>query len=86
MKNPKETGTPQATPEQLMQLLDVQLASQRSNRQNSGRNRAIILVTGLLFIVAAAGAALLILDQMLADLRHQGSPVGTAPTESRVNF
>lgn len=86
MKNPKETGTPEATPEQLMQLLDVQLASQRSHRQNSGRNRAIILVTGLLFIVAAAGAALLILDQMLADLRHQGPSGGTAPAESRVNF
>ena len=86
MKNPKETGTPEATPEQLMQLLDVQLASQRSHRQNAGRNRAIILVAGLLFIVAAAGAALLILDQMLSDLRHQGPSGGTAPTESRVNF
>ena len=86
MKNPKETGTPEATPEQLVQLLDGQLASQRSHRQNSGRNRAIILVTGLLFIVAAAGAALLILDQMLADLRQQNSPAGTPPAESRVNF
>jgi hypothetical protein len=86
MKNPKETGTSEATPEQLVQLLDVQLAAQRSHRSNSGRNRAIILVLGVLFIVAAAGAALLILDQMLADLRHQGSPGGAAPAESHGNF
>mgnify|MGYP000213684505 CR=1 FL=1 len=86
MKNPKETGTPEATPEQLVQLLDVQLASQRSHRSNSGRNRAIILVIGLLFIVVGAGAALLILDQMLADLRQQSPSSGTTPTESRGNF
>jgi len=86
MKNPKETGTPEATPEQLVQLLDVQLAAQRSHRSNSGRNRAIILVVGLLFIVAAAGAALLILDQMLADLRHPRPHGGTTPAESHGNF
>lgn len=83
MKNPKETGMPEATPEQLMQLLDVQLASQRSQRTNSGRNRAIILVVGLLFIVIAAGAALLVLDQMLVDLRHQAPPTGATATEVR---
>jgi hypothetical protein len=70
----KETQSSDPTPEQLVQLLDAQLAAHRSQRGKSHRNRAIILVSGILLIVAAAGAALLILDQMLMDLRENGRP------------
>jgi hypothetical protein len=70
----KESQSPDPTPEQLVQMLDAQLATHRSHRAKSGRNRAIILVSGILFIVGAAGAALLILDQMLMDLRENGRP------------
>ena len=66
----KEIETCPSTPEQLVQSLDSQLAAQRSQRARSGRNRATILVTGILFIVVAASAALLVLDQMLVDLRQ----------------
>ncbi|MEP6669279.1 MAG: hypothetical protein ABJF10_09015 [Chthoniobacter sp.] len=66
----KEIETKESTPEQLMQMLEVQLAAQRSHRAQSGRNRAIILVAGILFIVVAASGALLVLDQMLVDLRQ----------------
>lgn len=72
MRSMKETETQGATPEQLLQILDSQLAAQRSHHAGRSRNRAIILVVGLLFIVVAAGAALLVLDQMLADLRQNG--------------
>jgi hypothetical protein len=74
----KEIQTSDLTPEQLVQMLDVQLAAHRSHQSKSGRNRAIILVSGILFIVAAAGAALLILDQMLMDKLENNRP--DAPT------
>jgi hypothetical protein len=60
-------------------MLDAQLAAQRSHHAKSGRNRATILVAGVLFILVAAGAALLILNQMLMDLRDGSRPI-TPPT------
>ncbi len=86
MRTAKETETQGATPEQLLQILDSQLATQRSHRPNASRNRAIILVIGVLFIVAAAGAALLVLDQMLADLRQNGPAASAERTEAHRNF
>jgi hypothetical protein len=77
MKDVKETETTSSTPEELMRILDVEIASRRSHREKSSRNRAIFMVFGVLIIVIAAGAALLVLDQMLADLR-QRDPVPAA--------
>ncbi|MEZ0256052.1 MAG: hypothetical protein ACAI37_12285 [Chthoniobacter sp.] len=74
MKDMKQTESPDATPEQLMQMLDLQLAVQRSHREQSGRNRATILVGGVLFIIVAAGVALLVLDQMLMDIKPDKAP------------
>ncbi|MDR3406586.1 MAG: hypothetical protein P4L99_29140 [Chthoniobacter sp.] len=81
----KETETGQSTPEQLLQMLDAQLAAQRSHRAQSGRNRATILVVGILFIVIAASAALLVLDQMLMDMRQTDRPAvsGAAPVNGK---
>jgi len=78
----KEIETSESTPEQLLQMLEAQLAAQRSQRAQSGRNRATILVTGILFIVVAAGAALLVLDQMLVDLRQSDRPPMMAPARA----
>jgi len=86
MSDSKETETNAATPEQLLKILDTQLASQRSHRGVSSRNRAIILVVGLIFIVGAAGAALLVLDQMLADLRQNGPAPETVSGATPGNF
>lgn len=85
MKALKENETHEATPEQLLQMLDAQLASQRSQKGVARRNRAIILVAGVLFIVVAAGAALMVLSQMLEDYRQNGS-AAPAAVESRENF
>ena len=74
----KETETVQTTPEQLLQMLDAQLAMQRAERAPAGRNRAMLLTGGVLFIVIAAGVALMVLGQMLADLprdRHGSQAV-----------
>jgi len=78
----KENETEHLTPEQLLQMIDLQLASQRSQRAQSGRNRATILVGGILFIIVIAGAALLVLDQMLMDLRPDGRPATATPAQA----
>ena len=58
-------------------MIDAQLAAQRSHREQAGRNRATILVGGILFIVAAAGAALLVLDEMLMDMKPDKPPAAS---------
>lgn len=78
----KETETPLATPEQLLKLLDLQLATQRQHREKSQRNRALILVGGMLFIVVATAAALFVLGQMLEDYRTNGAPAQRMADES----
>lgn len=73
MNAPQQTETSQPTPEQLMQLLDLQLARERAKRPGRSRNRAMILVFGLLAIVAAGGIALIVAQQMLLDLQDRGA-------------
>jgi len=85
MEEMKETESPDATPEQLMRMLDLQLAAQRSHRAQSGRNRAILLVGGILFIIVVAGAALLVLNQMLMDIKpdRNAAPSGQFPANGK---
>ena len=73
----KETETAQTTPEQLLKLLGLQLATQRQRREHSKGNRTLILVGGVLFIVIAAVAAFFVLGQMLGDYRASGAPAQT---------
>jgi len=68
---PHQTKSPEPTPEQLLQLLDVQIQSQRAKRGGGRKNRATFLVCGLLLILGGLFAALLVLQQMAGDLRHQ---------------
>lgn len=72
MRATKEIENAGATPEQLLQIIEAELASHCSHRGGANRNRAIILVVGILFIVMAAGGALLVLEQMLTDLQRNG--------------
>ena len=82
----KENETAHATPEQLLQMLDTQLAMQRAQRGPGGRNRAMLLAGGVLFIVIGAGVALLVLAQMLADLPQNGRHAAAAPAAAAGNF
>ena len=85
-----ETRIPQATPEQLVKLLDAQLHMTRGQRtEDTGQRRVVVLVGGLLFIVAACGGALLILQHMLSDLREHGAaqaPQAGGPAGETRNF
>lgn len=82
MNAPQQTETSQPTPEQLLRMIDLQLARERGKRQGRSRKRATILVFGILLIALLAGAALMIAQQMLMDLHERGvAPGSVAPTE-----
>jgi len=86
MRAQNEAETQAATPEQLVQILERELAARRSHRPWTSRNRATILVVGVLFIVIGAGVALLVLDQMLADLRQNGGGAQSSTAPAQTNF
>ena len=66
-----ETRMPQATPEQLLKLLETQLTLTRARRAaDHGPHRAALLAGGLILIVGGCCAALLVLQQMLSDLQQ----------------
>lgn len=80
MEAPKQIESAQPTPEQLLKLLDLQLGQERNKREHRSRNRATFLATGILFIIAAGGIALVVAQQMLAELQGRGG-VPPSPTE-----
>ena len=76
-----ETRTSEPTPEQLIKLLDSQLTLARAKRaSDSTPRRATLLVGGMLIIVAGCCVALLVLQQMLSDLREY-PPTANPETE-----
>ena len=78
-----ETRMPQATPEQLVKLLETQLNLTRAKRTgDAAPRRTALLVGGLIIIVAGCCAALLILQQMLSDLQHR-PPVAAPQLDAR---
>ena len=83
-----ETRNSQPTPEQLLKLLDCQLTLARTKRSTADTNpsrRTALLVGALLLIVGGCGAALLVLQHMLSDLRERG-PSDRVRTEQNANF
>jgi hypothetical protein len=78
-ETPHQTKSSEATPEQLMQLLDLQIASQKAKRNGGRNNRATLLVGGILIILGGLFAALLVLQEMAGDLRSHAGPVTQVP-------
>jgi hypothetical protein len=78
----KEIESNSQTPEQLLQLLDLQLAAQRARRKKPERNRAVFLVASVLVIMATASVALLMLQQMLVNSPREGNRVPPSGTVS----
>ena len=81
-----ETKTPEPTPEQLLKLLDAQLAASRARRtQPRTQQRVAVLVGGVLLIVAGSCVALFILQQLLTDLPQpqagEAPPAAVQPAE-----
>jgi hypothetical protein len=69
----KEIESNSQTPEQLLRLLDTQLAAQRARRKKPERNRVVFLVSSVLIIMAAAAVALMMLEQMLVNSPREGT-------------
>jgi len=65
---PDETKSDQPTPEQLLKLLDVQIAEQRRRKKNSAGRRAILLAVGFIIIFGGLLAALLLFQYMSQEL------------------
>jgi hypothetical protein len=73
MEVSQQTETTPPTPEQLLKLLDLQLAHERGKRAHKSRNRATFLVVGILFIIVAAGIALVVAQGLLSELHDRGA-------------
>jgi hypothetical protein len=65
---PDETKSDQPTPEQLLKLLDDQIAEQRRRKKNTPLRRAILLTVGFLIIFGALLGALVLFQYMAQDL------------------
>ncbi|MEQ1860123.1 MAG: hypothetical protein ABMA13_09320 [Chthoniobacteraceae bacterium] len=75
--NPTKSTEP--TPEQLLKLLEMQIATKRARRRTTPRHRAAVVATALLLIVLGAVAALLILQQTVAEM-PRGNRADAPPT------
>jgi hypothetical protein len=63
-----EIRTSEPTPEQLLQVLESELAMHRARRQRSSTNRTAWRVGGVLLILGGAIAALLILQYAMSEI------------------
>jgi hypothetical protein len=61
----KEIETTQQTPEQLLTIIEAQLALKRQSRAGRRSNRTVILLAGVMLIIVGAAVALLVLQQLL---------------------
>ena len=77
-----ENQSHESTPDQLLHMLDVQIATRRGRRRNASRNRAVFLAGGLLLIIGGIAVALLILQQLLVDVPHAGGSPARPPAEN----
>jgi len=77
-ETPHQTKSPEPTPEQLMELLDIQIHTQRAKRKVGRKHRGVILAGGILLILGGLLGALLVLQEMAGDLRH---PSADSPEE-----
>lgn len=73
------------SPDQLLRMLDLELAARKAKRTATAGQRAAILAGGLLFLMTGTTAALFYLFTMLADLPHReggGVPSGHTASSS----
>ena len=82
----KEIEFNSQTPEQLVRLLETQLAAQRARRKKPERNRVAFLVSSVLIIMAAAAIALMVLEQMLIDSPRGGDRAAPSGTISGTKY
>jgi hypothetical protein len=85
LNEPQQTKSPELTPEQLLTMLDLQIAAKKARKRGSSRSRGVLLALGLLLIIAGCLGALLILRQSVGDLsdKPRSSPVAAPISQPR---
>lgn len=73
--------TPQADPEQLMKLLDMQMAASRQRRMADESTRSRTGMIGIVVIVIGAAVALGMLMMMLEQMRPEHRDGAAIPAE-----
>jgi hypothetical protein len=80
---PSKPGEP--TPEQLLKLLDLQIAASRAKRDQAAPRRGLGITVALLLVIVAIVGALLVLRQMVAEMpapkRTNDKPVETQKSQ-----
>jgi heme/copper-type cytochrome/quinol oxidase subunit 2 len=81
-----ESKQNQPTPEQLMKMLDMQMAASRQKRLGQGNgNRNIFRILSLVFIVVITMLAYWVLSYMLEQMRSQKNAEGPEPKEITIS-
>lgn len=78
---PDETKTDQPTPDQLLKMLDLQIAEQRKRKKSTPMKRALFLMVGFMIIFGGLIAALLFFQYMMQDLPRRPKSEATAPAK-----
>jgi hypothetical protein len=81
MMNSDETKADQPTPEQLLKMLDQQIAARKGRKKNTPARRAIVLAVGIFLILGGMLGALLLCQYMAQDLRRPQKNPAAAPTK-----
>ncbi len=81
-----ENQPPDATPDQLLRLLDVEIARQRGKRQVGVQSRVMFRAGALILIVGGLFAALALLQYLVTDLPRQTPSETVAEKPQRAVF
>jgi hypothetical protein len=71
-----ENRSSDPTPEQLLQLLEMELSTKRAKRQRTSANRTAWRIGGILLMLGGAIAALLILQYAMTELTSREGKEG----------
>jgi hypothetical protein len=77
--NAEQNKSNEPTPEQLMRLLDFQIEAQRARRAAIPQRGGMFVAAGLLFIIFAAVASLILLSDMIPNLPRVNREIERPP-------
>jgi hypothetical protein len=79
-ENSQPNKSPEPTPEQLLKLLDLQIAAARSRKRGNPRNRVVLAVAAVFIIFLGALVALFLLQTMVEDM-PRSTPAPEPPAD-----
>jgi len=79
-----ETRTTEASPEQLLKMLELQLDAQRRQRRSTGQNRTAMRVGGIALMIGGLIAALLFLQMAASEFSSSARSQSAAETPGEI--